>query len=232
MASLYEVVLTQSYYNQRIINRWNYLFSGTPGVSLPSFILARGLGALATAGIYPVDKLLRIIAAGQVPAVTFQQLTVLNVYDPVDFYQVPFVEPLTGDAASPGQGSSPAIAVGFRTNQIRRDVARGTKRLVGIGESYIGDGGTVQATTGAFYNIAIAMSANVVESDEGTSLTFIPCVAGKQRYNPETGLPDPDGTAYRYFPEADQFDHIASGVTWQAYDTVRTQTSRQYGRGR
>lgn len=232
MAELYEVVLTQTYYNQRCINRWNYLFSGTPGVSLPSFILARGLGAIESAGTYPTDKLMRKIAACQVGAVTFQQLTVLNVFDPVDFYQVPFVSPLTGDAASSGEGNSPVLAAGFRTNQIRRDVARGTKRFVGIGEGYIQAGGAVVATSGVFFDLAGAMSANVVEDDEGTSLTFIPCVAGKQRYNPETGLPSDTGSAYRYFPEADQFDHVAAGVTWQAYDTIRTQTSRQYGRGR
>jgi len=232
MANLYEVVLTQTYVNQRMINRWNYLFSGTPGAALPSFILARGLGAIETAGAYPADKLLRIIAKGQVAGVTFQQLTVLNVFDPVDFYQVPFVAPLTGEDSGGGTGMSPFVSVGFRTNQIRRDVARGTKRFTGIGEARSGEGGAIVASSGVYFDIAVAMSANVEETDEGTALTFIPCVAGKQRYNPETGLPSPTGSAYRYYPEADQFDHIAAGVTWQAYDSVRSQTSRQYGRGR
>jgi len=232
MADLYEVVLSQVYHNQLTINRWNYLFSGSAGAAMPSFILARGLGAIESAGVYPADKLMTKIALIQVPTVTFQQLTVLNVFDPVDFYQVPFVAPLVGQAGGGGAGLSPAVAYGFRTNLIRRDVARGTKRFVGVDENSTGEGGTVNATGGSLAALAVAMSTNVVETDEGTSLTFVPCIAGKQEYDPNPDDPTKNHRAYRYFPEATQFDHIASGVTWQAYDTTRTQVSRQYGRGR
>lgn len=231
VAELYEVVLTQRYYGVQTVNRWNYLMTGTPAAVIGSYALADALGAIEGAGVYDDEKLMVKIAECQVDDVVFEQLTVLNVYDPTDFYQVPFVVPLTGIFTD--EGMAPFISIGFRTSVVRRDVARGTKRLVGVNEPYVSGGGTIVSTllTNA-QALATEMTATQSYTDEGNSLTFNPVIAGKQRYNPATGLPDDDGSAYRYFPdEADQLAKLAQGFIWQLYPTVRSQTSRQYGRG-
>lgn len=41
-----EVVLTQNYYGQEIINRFNYRASGTPAAVTYSFALVSALGAI------------------------------------------------------------------------------------------------------------------------------------------------------------------------------------------
>lgn len=233
MPDLYEVVLTQTFVNQQCINRWNYLFSGTPGVSLPSFILARALGAIESGGVYDSTRLMGKLASLQNGSVVFQQLTVQNVFDPVDFYQVPFVSPLFGGRG--GAAESPAIAYGFRTNVVRRDISRGYKRFVGVEKDDIASGGVIGSPSiGTMNDLAVLMTANAEDEDEGTTLTFQPCVAGKEEYDPHPGDtgPNVNHRAYRYYAVGEQFDHLATGIVWQAYSQVRTQGSRQYGRGR
>jgi len=232
MAELYEVTLTQRYFGVQTVNRWNYEMSGTPAVVTGSFGLANALGAIESLGVYPAGKLMTAVANVQVPEVVFEQLTILNVYDPLDFYQVPFVVELTG-ARTGEVGNSPFMSVGFRTTIVRRDVARGTKRFVGVPETGVQAGGELEsAYLGSANTLASEMTAVQTYTDEGNSLTYAPVIAGKQRYNPETQLPSATGTAYRYFPdEAEQLAKLAQGFIWQAYSNVRSQTSRQYGRG-
>lgn len=233
---LYEVVLTSVYQNQQCINRFNYLMSGVPASVSGSFALASAFGAiydpLGVPPGYPPATLFRAIREVSNTGVLFEQLTVLDPYDDVDFYQVPFIQAAPGLIA--GSLASPALALGYRTNLIRRDVARGTKRFVGIVEEGMGTGGVIEGNLLAAANtLATKLADNLVYDDEGNTLTFAPCIAGKQRYDPETGLPDPNGSAYRYYPvEADQLNKLAVGIDWQMYTQVRTQTSRQYGRGR
>jgi hypothetical protein len=79
-------------------------------------------------------------------------------------------------------------------------------------------------------NVAGAMNAVLTYIDEGNTLTFTPIVAAKEKYQSNT---NPVRFAYRYYAsEALQLQHIMSSIIWSAYDTVRTQVSRQYGRGR
>jgi hypothetical protein len=120
------------------------------------------------------------------------------------------------------------VSVGFRTNRVRSDIARGTKRVGGISEASVGDGGEI---TGGYLTNVIAAADTMSETleyvDGANTLTFIPVVVSKQEYTTTSGR-----IAYRYYPTfAEQDDHIASGVTWEPYTQVRSQTSRQYGRG-
>lgn len=234
--AIMEVTLAMTYRNQQCINRWNYISGGTPAAVSLSFALASAFGSIydlvAVPPGYPVDTPMSYIAAIVVAGVQFQQLTVKNVYSVTDFYQTPFVHPYVGNAA--GTGSSPVLAAGFRTNLVRTDVARGTKRFVGISENFLAEGGVIEETAvDEMNNLAASMSEILTYDDEGNTLTFTPAVCGKQEYDPNPDNPDANHRAYRYFPtEAEQLAKTASGVLWQAYDTARSQSSRQYGRGR
>lgn len=237
MATLFEVTLSGTYFNQQIINRWNYVSSGDPGTVIRSFGLLTAFGANPVANIYPAAAPLGKISAMCALGFNFQQLTVLAVYDPTDFLQVPFT-PDYGGANVDDSPMSPVMAWGFRTNQVRRDVRRATKRFPGVPEEDVSAGGEIEVTKyGLMDAVATAMSDTLTYDLGGASLSFIPAVCAKQRYNPVTHLASPTGSAYRYYPEADggeteQLAHTAQGVTWDKYTQVRSQVSRQYGRGR
>jgi len=228
-----EATMLQLYGGQECVNRFYYQSTGTPAAASLSFLLTRAMGAIAVAGVYPIGGLMKLIAAIQSTGVSFTTLTVKDMYSVTDFYSLPFIEPLTG--AVGGDSESPISAVGFRTNRVRSDIRRGTKRFAGVPESNVVLAGALAPTliTGAGATLALKMGQVLTEVDEGNTITFTPVVLGKQRYDPDSGLPDPDGRAYRKYPTAaEQADHVAAGILWDIYPETRSQTSRQKGRGR
>lgn len=234
--AILEVTLQSDLFGQECINRWTYNASGTPASVSRSFALAFAFGAIydtvAVPPGYPPDTILDHIANNVSNEVTFQQLTVVNVYDPTDFYQVPFVQPYTGGAS--GECSAPFVSFGFRTTQVRRDIARATKRFPGVPESAVGSGGDVVGAWVTSLNLLAEAMTDVLEyNDEGNTLLFAPCVVGKQEYDPNPTVPDANHRAYRYYPTlTEQEEHLAQGIIWQLYPQVRSQVSRQYGKGR
>jgi hypothetical protein len=53
---LYEVVLEQRYYNQQVVNRWNYVGSGTPASVTGSFALLSALGFISTTNLFNAQR--------------------------------------------------------------------------------------------------------------------------------------------------------------------------------
>lgn len=229
-----EVVLEQTYAQQQIINRWNYLASGTPAAVSFSFALIEAMGGIYDGLLvppnYPPDRMLRRICAIQSSSVVSQLISARDVYSVTDFYETPFVEPLNGTIG--GDALGPASAWGFRTNRTRLDIRRGTKRFVGVTEALISNLGVPNGTgvTG-LQDVAAAMTEVLEYDDEGNTLTFQPIVVSKEKYLPDPLRPDRE--AYRYYEtEAEQLDHIATSIVWDYYTSTRTQVSRQIGRGR
>lgn len=226
-----EAVLEQSYFGQQIINRFNYIGSGTPAAVSMSFALATALGAIETAGVYPGGGLMDNISECQVEDLDFVQLTVRDVYSFTDFYEVPFIVPLAGKLV--GTAMSPISNLGFRSNRTRLDIRRGTKRFVGLTEEVVTTGGVLTPSflAGAVNDLAGTLAEPLLYDDEGNDLTFLPCIVSKEKYS--TNPPDDTKFAYRYYPtEVEQLEHIMSSIVWDAYGEVRSQTSRQYGKGR
>lgn len=234
--AVYEVVLQQQYAGQQIVNRWNYTSSGTPASVTGSFGLVFALGAIydgaAVPPAYPPTKFMRILANMQNTGVTFDLLSVKNLYSVTDFYESPFVQPLAG-VVTGGENMSPFIAYGFRTNRVRTDVRRATKRFAGCNEVGVGPNGVITNTflTTQMNAVRVAMGAVLTYDDEGNTITYNPCVCGKEKYIPDPAKPE--RVAYRYYPtEAEQLAKTAVGIVWDAYPNARSQTSRQVGRGR
>lgn len=233
---VYEVVLQQTYAGQQIINRWNYIGTGTPAAVTGSFALCAALGAIydtaAVPPAYPPTKLMRLISAAQNTGVAFDLLSVKNIYSVTDFYESPFIQALNGVYAS-GEAMSPFMAYGMRTNRVRTDVRRATKRFTGCNEGSVGaQGALLPAFVTAQLNpIRAEMSAVLTYNDEGNTITFAPCVCGKQKYTPDPAKPEK--VAYRYYAtESEQVAKSAQGIIWDVYPQARSQTSRQVGRGR
>lgn len=220
---VYEVVLRQRYYNQETVNRWNYILTGTPAAVTGAFGLISAMGAISLS----VGTLIAALRALQSDQVDFVDIEARNIYSTTDFYTRPFATSTNGQQS--GEGMSPIQAYGFRTSRVRTDVRRGTKRFAGVSESLITSGGLLTETGLTAANaLKDKMDDALSYDDEGNTLTYTPCVCGKEAYTTPSGK-----TAYRYYgTEASQLAHTASGVLWETYDTVRSQVSRQYGRGR
>lgn len=228
---LYEVVVESNYFNQECINVFNYLSSGESAATLKSLLLIKAMGFIPDNGVYPTGKIFHNLRQLQSANVSYIQVTCRDVYSNIDFYENPYVTNPTG-AISNSDGMSPTSAYGLRTNRTRNDVRRGQKRFVGVVESGSGPGGVIPAgTLGTLATLATSMSAALTITDEGNTVTFNPVVVAKEKYEVEGS--DPARFAYRYYPTfAAQSQRIMSGILYDPYATIRSQTSRQYGRGR
>jgi hypothetical protein len=234
--ALHELVLRQEFAGQECINRFNYVSSGTPAAVTRSFGLAAAAGFILTPPDveFASNSLARAIQNLQTPDVTFVDILVKDIYDVVDFYTTSFPPLVVGTINTPGNSMSPAVAYGFRSNRTRLDIKRGFKRFVGVGEEKVGPLGVIgdSVLTGPVDNLRIDLGATLTYDDEGNTLTYQPVIVKKFKYTTSAGT-----TAYRYATdddggEAAQLAQVADANVWQAYSTVRTQVSRQYGRGR
>lgn len=223
----YEAILTTTYYNQVCINRFHYKSEGVPASVLGSFALASAMGGVwvlpETAP--PVDSVLGKVYALQNASVAWNSLVVNNIVDFADFYTRPF----TGlNAGGSGEGLSPVMAFGFRSNRARRDIRRATKRFVGVGETGVGAGGIF--TAGAITQLnetAVKMAEALIYDDEGNTLTFTPIVIKREKYVTSSG-----NDAYRIPANLTYLDANSVVISsWEPYTQARTQNSRQYGRG-
>jgi len=229
MAELMEVTLFQTYFNQRCVNRWNYVASGTPAAVTLSFALAKAFGLLSVTTTLPPSTFGGQLQVLQNAAVTFNSVIARSVYIDDDFYDNPFLAGTTGSASGSGDAMSPTSAYGFFSSRVKQSIGRGYKRFVGISEGQSDAGGVMSSGVLAVMELVAGyMNATLTYDDEGNTLSFIPCVVQKEKYV----VPDSGKNAYRYYADqAVQLVHTAQGVDWSPYQTVRTQVSRQYGRG-
>jgi len=225
---LYEVVHQATYAGQEIVNRWNYLGIGDDGLSNPSFGLASALGAAEAGAVFATGSLFLNIALFQTSDLVYHQCLVRSIYVPTDFIEIPYPTPKPGTGAG-GQGEPPFVALGFRSNRVRTDIGRGYKRFAGLTEGEVDAQGIISS--------GIAAGVTALANQLGDTLTYVdgsftwnfhPVIVGKEKI-PAT-LTSP--VKYRYYStEVVQADHLASGIVWEGYPQVRSQVSRQYGKG-
>jgi len=225
---LYEVVLEQRYNGQQCINRWNYVGSGTPAAVTPSFALLSAMGFLAVTTTFVTTTVAGKCQLMQNPQVTFVQATARAVYIDEDFYGNGFLSNTIGVNPAGGNPLSSFGAFGFRTNRVLQSIGRGYKRFVGVSEAMINDYSAFTPTEVLNMEAtADAMSDTLTYDDEGSTLTFTPCVAQKEKYTTPSGR-----EAYKYYAtELLQAPHLAVGINWEIYDAMTTQNSRKVGRG-
>lgn len=228
--ALYEITLEQSYFGQQIINRWNYQSGAIPGGSSGAFLAVVGMGAIEDDDTPAMDigTVFGYLAGLQVDDVVFVQAIAKNLYSNTDFFTFAF-PPGTVGLNNTADGLSPASAWGFTSDRTRADIRRAQKRFVGIGENYAGNGGNLTdgAKTSGQILGDIMGNPNTATFD-GVTTVFTPVVLGREKYV----VPDSGKDAYRYYStEAAQLLHLAAINTFTLKPTVRTQASRQYGRG-
>lgn len=226
---LYEALFRQEFAGQQILNRFHYVSAGTPASVSGSFALAYALGAIpdGTPPTFPEDTVFWNLRDCQSNTLVHTELEVKALYDDVDFYIRPFLAGTNGFIVE--AGASPFLAIGITSTRVTQAIRRGQKRVAGITEGLMQANGdlTSDALTRATA-LADVMSENLSYDDEGNTLTFQPCVLSFEEYTTPSGR-----KAYKkYATLSAQLDHAAVGIFWTPKTTVRSQTSRQYGRGK
>lgn len=225
---LYEVVMRQLLFGQQVINRMHYNGSGTPAAVSRSFALISALGFIpdGVTGVYPVNRFFTKLIALQSPGLTHVEVECRALYDPVDFYVRPFTTPVAGIFGS--ETVSPLVAYGFTSTRVRTDIRRGQKRFGGVAEEAVANGGVLSATVQVQgLAVANALGEVLTYDDEGNTLTFAPVVLSFREDVSPSGRP----VYVKYDTLAEQEQHMAQGITYTLKQTVRSQNSRQYGRG-
>jgi len=227
--AILEATLSGEYVGQLTINRWHYVSSGDPGPITPSFGLMVALGFLIpgySATTFILDTVAKQLQNAVVGAFSFRAIYVRNLYEPADFVENAFPVGITGSAS--GEAASPVLAYGLNSTRVRTDIRRGQKRFAGVSEAAMNPGGVLTGPVlSELTALAGWMSDVLTYDDAGASLSFTPTVLQYEQYSPSPGK-----TAYRpYATEAEQLAHSAQGVTWSVKDRVRSQVSRQVGRG-
>lgn len=227
--ALYEIVLEQSYAGQQIINRWNYQSDSSPSGVSGAFKALVGMGFTPDTDITPFgeETVAGKLQALQADSAIFVQAIARNLYSVTDFFTYAF-PPGTAGGNVGVQGMSPTMAYGLTSDRTRSDIRRAQKRFVGVPESFVDALGVISAgVLTDLQELGDAMGdVNVVPAG-GTPILFTPYVFGRESYTTPSGK-----TAYKYYDtEVEQLDHIARINVFNPKNTVRTQTSRQYGRG-
>ena len=225
---LYELVLNLQYLGNKFVNRWNYISSEEGVSALGAFGLVQALGLFVTGDPvnFPVDTLGAAIQAILNSQTIFVQTYCKNVYEPLDFYDYAFVADTVGGDA--GAGLSPVNAIAATSTRTRTDIRRGQKRFGGISADWATNGGglTTEALT-KLQTVCDRMSEDVSYNNGVTVVGYTPVVVGKQKVTDSEGK-----VSYQYYSTlAAQMDHVALAPVWSPKTNIRTQGSRQYGRG-
>jgi hypothetical protein len=227
--AILELVVNQSYANQVVINRFHFVSSGTPAAVSLSFGLIAATGFLDTSAVgnvFPVNTLANYMQQAAHSSLQYVSTYARNLYDPTDFYERPYVDPTYGILS--GTATTPALAYGIQSNRVRTDIRRGSKRFAGVREESLGTGGYIESgTIGVMSGICDLLNAPISYDDEGATLSYRSTILSFKEYTTPRG-----NRAYEKWPtESAQLARSAIGVTWAPMNPVRTQVSRQYGRG-
>lgn len=226
--AIYEVTLRQRYFDQLCINVWSYVSNVGVGITPSALELIEKMGFIPVGEplAFPADTIGEKLQIVQSDNVEYLSVEAREVYSLTDFYEGAYSPPLTG-LNTGGDSMAPFAAYGLFSNRVRTDIKRATKRFVGVMEADVGAGGVM--TSGSITELS-ALADAMSETLIGTAAQYFPCVI--QREKVEVPGSDPVRYVYRLYEDpAEQAEHIAAGIEFAPYTTVRSQTSRQYGRG-
>ena len=224
--AILELTVESVYFDQKVINRWNYVASGTPSAVSLSYGLIYALGftnppADVGAG---VDFWSRMRQTQSVD-VLYTLVSCRDVYSLTDFFSNPL-----GNAPGivAGDPSPTFVAYPYRTNQVTKAVRPGQKRIVGVVDASVTNGSTIVQTQRDWNNnFAIEMTEVQSYDDSGQVLTYKPAVCGKKRETLANG-----NVTYKYYEtEVEQLAHTAQSVVWTAKGNITSQITRKRGRG-
>lgn len=224
--AIFEVLLRQSYLGRSVINRWNYVGSGTPATVSESFGLTVAFGGIPDpiTSEFPEASIMFDLAQIQHTELKYVELQVKNLYDVTDFYTAVYAPSQAGIQG--GTAMSPFNAYPLQSSRVRTDVRRGSKRFCGVSEQYAETGGAIESSMiDLLDDLAEAMSAPLVYDDEGNTLTYTPAILSLEKHAPD--VDHEDDWYSLYATEAEQLEHTAQGIAWVTVPNITTQNSRK-----
>lgn len=226
--ALYEVVLRQRYFDQLCINVWNYFVAPGIGITPNALELLTLMGFVPTGDPleFPADTVAEALATIQSDNVSYLAVSAQELYSLTDFEELAYNPPMLGINTG-GDSATPFMAYGLFSERIRTDIRRSSKRFVGVMEADVNAGG--ELGSGAQTELT-ALADRMSEQLAGVTSTYQPCTIARLK----EPIPDTDPVRYRYVlyeDPSEQEEHIAAPLEWAIYTQVRSQTSRQYGRG-
>lgn len=223
MDKFYSVTLRMAALGQQIINRFDYFVpTSMTGASALELLTLMGFVPTGDPALFPADTIAAGIQALCSDDLAFLEAEVVELYTPTDFYVAAFSPAAHGNNV-PGIASI-TDAFGLFTNRVRTDIKRGFKRIGGVPSDAYAGGSMVES---AYLALLVVLAASMSTLLAGVTATYSPAVFQFEAYTTPKG-----NTAYRkYSTSAAQSAHVAHPMVWAAYDTVRTQVSRQIGRG-
>lgn len=228
--ALHEIIITTLASSQICQNIFHYESVGTPAAVSRSFGLASAFGAIPVPAtvLFPADTPMGLWQELLSANVDFTAALAQDIYPNDDFYENVYTGVIGGVGIAP---ASPVVSVGFRTSRTDRNIRRGTKRFAGIPNTIVASGGSIDPSARAGWDAFGDKLAEVLEyDDDGNTISYIPTIVSKKRYTVPGS--SPARYAYQYYDTlAEQLEHVSQGFTWERYSNIRTQTSRQYGRG-
>jgi hypothetical protein len=226
---MYRVTLEGNYSGQQTINTFDMLSGAVPSGENGALLVLAGMGFAPYTGLTPfgVDTFAGKLSLAQTVQAFFIQAVCRNLYSNTDFYTFAFAPDTHGQRT--GQGMSPVLAAGFTTDRTRLDIRRGQKRFVGVSESDVDAAGYLNSDGQTVWNAVGNTMDNITVVPVGAgTFTFTPYVFQKQKVERGTPLK----THYdEWATEAEALEHIAKINVWTLKPTVRSQVSRQFGRG-
>jgi hypothetical protein len=227
--AILEAILSAEYLGQLTINRWHYVSTGDPGPVTSAFGLLMAMG-FSPPTASPWEFTGTTIAAAlqdlQVADLVYKSFYVRDLYDPTNFVETAFNPNTIGLSAD--VPAAPFLSYGVQSGRIRTDIARGSKRFAGVCETFMGDGGVITGSgVTKLALVATRMSATLAYTSGGASLSYAPAVLQFQEYTTPRGK-----KAYKKQDSAAiQLEHAALNPVYVPMPTVRSQVSRQIGRG-
>lgn len=236
MSTIFEVTIKSRYFQQECLNVMHYLWNGEGSDTVgqaSALVAAMGWTGWTIADNYPADSFAEAWQSISHTSVIFESVLARNIYSSTDFYEWLFLLGGSSNAGTAvGTAASPAFAYGFKSSKTRFDIKRGARRMVGVSETNMEAGGVLSAGAMTVLDDVAVKFGAIYDAGEGN--TFSPAICKKNRVPVLDGEGEPTGRfKYVFFTDpAVQVANSAFPVTWQAVNTARTQTSRQYGRGR
>lgn len=223
MPAVYVVTVRGVLFDQAIVNDFAYVDANVSSAPTALELLTL-LGFIPTGSPpdFPASTVASAWEAIASESYQFLEAQCANLYSVFDFYTAPYSPAILGGIAV--AAGTPTLAFGLKSNRVRTDIRRGFKRFAGVVDDATDAGGIIAPTFDALLTVLAAEMSAVLT---GASASYQPAVLSYEAYTTPSGK-----TAYRpRATEALQLDHAAYPLTWAQYSQIRTQTSRQYGRG-
>jgi hypothetical protein len=215
VGDVYEVVAEQLYGTSTVLNVFYY-------EQIAIVVPADGFTIGALLAEQWDEQIGSVIRSVQNVDVVWNEVRCRNLFDASDAGIYPVDE---AGGASDTEGMGPFIAMAFKLNGSNPAVRNGSKRIVGVAESWQTDGILTNGTIlTALEAVTDALSTNVTAGDVIPADTWAPTIVQRVR----SGTPG----AYEYRLPESRGETVLSRIASALLSVVLTsQVSRKYGRG-